>query len=222
MHTRRTILAVDLNPGALSIEGMAAVIVKLMREVQSSGPYAILGHSFGGNIAVEVARQLIANDQTVELVAVIDSYVPSFVPKGLSKAVMHLRIIAKLTLREIYAYVSSRVQRKLFPRLPKAENGRIAEISNERIRLLKERIRLLDAHRPQVFPGRIVLVRATDILSPGGIRIADPSGTNGWSCICKGGVDVIPMACAHADFFNEPYTTALAGHVDALLDAIDR
>jgi thioesterase domain-containing protein len=123
---------------------------------------------------------------------------------------MHLRIITNMNLRESYSYITSRIQRKLFARLPKSEiERRIAEVFFQR---------LLEAHRPEVFPGRIVLVRATD---PGWIRIADPSGTNGWSSICKGGVDIIPMACGHLDFFKEPHVTTLAGHIDDLLNATD-
>jgi thioesterase domain-containing protein len=212
MHTRRAILWVELNNlelGPSSIEGMAGAIVRHMREVQPVGPYAIFGYSFGGNIAVEVARQLIANDQTVELVTVIDSFVRHMLPQGLSKVVMHLRIIANKNLRESYAYIASRIPRRLF--LPKSEiERRIAEV-------VRQRIRTLDVHRPEVYPGRIVLVRAAD--DSGGIRIADP--TNGWSSICKGGVDIIRMACGHSDFLKEPHVTALAGHLDELLNVID-
>jgi acetoacetyl-CoA synthetase len=59
MHTRRAILAVELHnlkQGPASIEGMAGAIVRRIREVQPFGPYAIIGYSFGGNLAVEVAR----------------------------------------------------------------------------------------------------------------------------------------------------------------------
>ena len=124
MHTRRPILAIELHnlevgPSVLeSIEGTAEAIVGRMREVQPVGPYAIIGYSFGGNLAVEVARQLTANDQTVELVTILDAYAPGSLrsPSGLSKVATHLRIIVRLNLRESYAYISSRIQRRLFPR----------------------------------------------------------------------------------------------------------
>ena len=79
LHTRRPVLAIELHnlevgPSVLeSIKGTAAALIGRMREVQPVGPYSILGYSFGGNLAVEVARQLIANDQTVELVAILDA-----------------------------------------------------------------------------------------------------------------------------------------------------
>ena len=91
MHTRRAIFGIELHnlqvaPSVLeSIEDTAKAVVGRMREVQPHGPYAILGYSFGGVLAVEVARQLTASGQTVELAAVIDAYAPgsSRNPSGL-------------------------------------------------------------------------------------------------------------------------------------------
>ena len=42
----------------LDIREMAAAYVGLMRDVQAAGPYAVGGHSFGGLVAFEMARQL--------------------------------------------------------------------------------------------------------------------------------------------------------------------
>ena len=172
-----------------------------------------------------MARQLIANDQTFELAIILDAYAPGSlrIPSGLKKLAMHLRIIARKTPRESYMYILPRIQRRLFqrfpnllavdpaPLLPKSELERqLAEVS-------KQCMRAHYAHRPEVFSGRIVLISATD--RDDGWEVADPSGANGWNSICKGGVDVIPMACRHSDFFNEPHITDLAGHIDGLLNA---
>jgi pristinamycin I synthase-2 len=233
LHTRRPILAIELHnlgvgPSVLeSIEGTAQVVVERMREVQPAGPYAILGYSFGGNLAVEAARQLTANDQTVELITIVDTYAPGSLrsPSGLSKVATHLRIMRRLKLQEAYTYIRSRIHRRLFrqsqnslatdlaPPLPETEiERRIAEVT-------KHCIRALDAHRQKIFSGRIVLVSATHLAD--WMELADPSGTYGWGAICRGGVDIIPMACAHMDFFNEPHVTDFAGHIDDLLNAID-
>jgi len=221
MHTRRPILGIEthnleVEPSVLeSIEGTAGAIVGRMREVQPVGPYAILGYSFGGNLAVEVARQLIANGQTVELAAIIDSYVPGSSPSGLGKATKHLRIMARLNPHGIYAYISSHIKRRLFSLF---QNSRKSEIERRIAKVSKHGLRAYHAHRPEVFSGRIVLVRANG-LDPSDWD--EPSGTRGWSSICKGGVDVIPMGCRHEDFLKEPHLTDLARHVNDMLTAID-
>ncbi|MBF6301929.1 amino acid adenylation domain-containing protein, partial [Nocardia amamiensis] len=57
-----------------SIEDWAARYVELIRSVQPQGPYHLLGWSFGGVIAHEMAVQLQREGETVALLAVMDSY----------------------------------------------------------------------------------------------------------------------------------------------------
>jgi thioesterase domain-containing protein len=78
----------------------------------------------------------------------------------------------------------------------------------------------VNAHRPSAFSGRIVLIRAADL--DDWVEIADLSGTCGWTSICRGGVDVIPMDCRHLDIFAEPNVSVLAEHINDLLNAMDR
>ncbi len=64
------------DPSALpsSIEEMAADYVKRIRNIQSNGPYHILGWSFGGLVAHEMARQLREQDEAVAFLGLLDSY----------------------------------------------------------------------------------------------------------------------------------------------------
>jgi acetoacetyl-CoA synthetase len=211
-----------------SMEAMAEVVVRCMREVQPVGPYTILGYSFGGNLAVEVATQLTADHQALESVIIFDAYGPGSLrsPTGLRKLATHLRIIRRLNFQESYAYIASRIQRRLFRQsqnpidaaparpLPKEEiERRIFEVSNDCLDAFH-------AHRPKVFSGRIVLLTATDL--DDWMEVADPSGTYGWGSICKNGVDVIPIACRHLDVFKEPNVTVIAGHINNLFDRVRR
>ncbi|PTL75058.1 non-ribosomal peptide synthetase [Vitiosangium sp. GDMCC 1.1324] len=57
-----------------SVEEMAALYIESIRRVQPRGPYLLGGWSMGGSIALEMARQLRAQGEQVELLALIDSY----------------------------------------------------------------------------------------------------------------------------------------------------
>ncbi|HET7232814.1 MAG TPA: amino acid adenylation domain-containing protein, partial [Longimicrobium sp.] len=59
-----------------TVEGMATRLVRMIREVQPSGPYRVAGWSVGGVLAYEVASQLIGRDEVVEFVGMFDSYHP--------------------------------------------------------------------------------------------------------------------------------------------------
>ena len=55
-----------------TIETMAAAYIKSMRAVQPEGPYLLGGFCAGGLIAYEVAQQLRAEGQAIDLLALID------------------------------------------------------------------------------------------------------------------------------------------------------
>ncbi|MEJ2858233.1 MULTISPECIES: amino acid adenylation domain-containing protein [unclassified Saccharothrix] len=57
-----------------SVAEMAACFVRQVRAVQPEGPYRVLGASFGGLVAHEMAVQLTEAGETVELVALLDSF----------------------------------------------------------------------------------------------------------------------------------------------------
>jgi len=232
MNTRRPILAIEVHYLEVglstfkSMECIAAAVVQRMRQVQPVGPYTILGYSFGGNLAVEVARQLMRDHQVLESLVLLDAYAPGSLRsfKGLRKLATHLRIIKRLKFQDAWSYIFSRVRRRLHPQsqmdeaktlpLPgDATERRISEIS-------KAGLDALRVHRPEVFSGRMILLRATDLED--WMELTDSSGTCGWSSLCKGGVEVIAMDCRHSDVLKEPNVTFLAAHINDLLNAIDQ
>ena len=56
-----------------NIVEIAAFYLNAVQRVQSSGPYFLGGHSFGGVVALEMAQQLKAQGEDTELLVVIDS-----------------------------------------------------------------------------------------------------------------------------------------------------
>jgi thioesterase domain-containing protein len=61
---------------ASSVRQMAAEYIAQIRRIQESGPYHLLGLSFGGVLAHEVAVELQAAGEDVALLAIMDTYPP--------------------------------------------------------------------------------------------------------------------------------------------------
>ncbi|GGR20807.1 non-ribosomal peptide synthetase [Deinococcus ruber] len=59
-----------------SVVALADSYLPALRQVQPHGPYFLCGHSFGGLIAYELARQLQQAGETVGLVMLLDTYTP--------------------------------------------------------------------------------------------------------------------------------------------------
>jgi nonribosomal peptide synthetase DhbF len=65
-----------------SMEDMAADYVDVIRKVQSTGPYNLLGWSMGGLVAYAMATHLHKKGQKIGILALLDSYPAEFMPPG--------------------------------------------------------------------------------------------------------------------------------------------
>jgi len=66
----------DADEKLASISEMAACYIRAIRQVQPNGPYNLLGWSFGGITAHEIAVQLQEQGERVGLLCMLDSYPP--------------------------------------------------------------------------------------------------------------------------------------------------
>lgn len=60
-----------------TIEAVAAGYIQAIRQKQAYGPYMLAGYSFGGFVAFEIARQLVASGERVRFLGIIDASKPS-------------------------------------------------------------------------------------------------------------------------------------------------
>ncbi|KND57366.1 Acetoacetyl-CoA synthetase [Candidatus Paraburkholderia schumanniana] len=58
-----------------SVEAMAQSYVQRLRTLQPQGPYALVGYSFGVLVAYEMAQQLVAAGERIEMLCLMDTYV---------------------------------------------------------------------------------------------------------------------------------------------------
>jgi thioesterase domain-containing protein len=62
----------------LTIEDIAADAVRTMREHTPNGPYRIIGYSWGGLVAFEMARQLYDNNESVSHLILLDTVLSKY------------------------------------------------------------------------------------------------------------------------------------------------
>ena len=67
----------DASWQAASLQALASDYVACLRERQAQGPYRLLGWSLGGTLAALMAAQLEGEGEQVQLLALLDSFVPS-------------------------------------------------------------------------------------------------------------------------------------------------
>ncbi len=74
----------DVSPGKnnTTMEQLAQFYLKLIRQVQPTGPYRLVGWCVSGWIAYAVAQLLESEDENVELLMVIDAWAPAYWSQG--------------------------------------------------------------------------------------------------------------------------------------------
>ena len=184
------------------VEDMAEVYLRDLRSAQPEGPYYLGGYSFGGYVALEMARRLLRQGEEVRSLVLLDTYV------GGSQSLLE-RFLTLSSAQKI-AYVKRRAQRYrknlkrriefwfLPPAVKKVRRGcASAEHSYEL--------------RP--YPERIVLFRAGEK----GLRGLEEPG-DGWQKYAAGGLEIHELDGDHGNILNEPNVQFLAAELRQCLE----
>ncbi len=159
------------------IEDMARYSLDAVKEIQPHGPYRLIGFSLGGLVSLEMAQQLIAEGQRVELLAMLDSYPhTNYLPLGQR---------ARLTARQTWRWIAGKLQ---WLGVAAPYRTAIEVPSLAAVQSFREANRVaLERYRPRFYPGKINFIRAeipTDYP-------ADPSAV--WSHLAQEfKVDTVP------------------------------
>ncbi|MFB7293632.1 amino acid adenylation domain-containing protein [Actinacidiphila glaucinigra] len=161
-----------------SVAEMAAAYVDEIRSVQADGPYHLLGWSFGGLVAEEMAVQLREFGAEVAALVVMDAYPsdPDSTPEileGAGEAGPSADDIAGLIEAAGLEAAVSQVDRSLLQRIV-TNNARVAA-----------------AHTPRVYDGDLLFIPSMEGMLSGG---SDP-----WKHLVTGEITQSHLPCAHED-----------------------
>jgi amino acid adenylation domain-containing protein len=193
-----------LTPPLRRVEEMAERYLDEVRLAQPNGPYHLAGYSFGGFVAVEMARRLLHAGREVSFLALLDT----IVEKHESRMTLLSRFL-KLPLTAQFEYL----QRKIRKQVKRSLKGmRLpAELQLVR-RYCAEAER---GYRPPAYPGRIDLfVAMSTSLQPLGVDLG------GWRGVAAGGVGIHEVPGDHGSIVDEPNARILAQRLLARLDEI--
>jgi thioesterase domain-containing protein len=198
----------DLTPHA-RIEDMAAHYVKEIKEFQPQGPYMLGGQCFGAEVAFEMAQQLIAQGDEVELLALIgDNRIASWTRKGvdstesayslkhaLQRTFYYLR---RFPLGDVYRTARRELNIRFNPRLQYTR------------RVFKAQLLARTSYVRKPYPGRVTAFSASASLS----RKFASSAMAG---LAQGGVEVQRVPPASDLLLHEPHVQVVAANLRACI-----
>lgn len=142
-----------LEPPLDQIEGMARYHLEGIRGLQAHGPYLLCGHSFGGLVALEIARQLKEAGEEIAMLAMIDSY-PFTSPLSVGQRL-------KCNIQRAYHRAAQVLQ-------PSSEKHKAAQLQQVNEKLCGPAIKkvyesdhiALRSYHPKPYPGKVLFFRA--------------------------------------------------------------
>ncbi len=187
------------------VDDMAALYHEHLKQAQADGPYYLGGYSFGGLVALEVARRLAEAGQEIGLLALVDTY---FVGQGPQSSL--LGRFFSLSSEQKVAYLKKRATRY--------RRGIKRRIDSLSLPLPVKAVRAACAvaeqkYRPSTFSVPLTLFRASEKA----LRGLDGS-QNGWQQYAAGGLEIHEIDGDHGNILNEPNVRQLAAALRARLE----
>jgi amino acid adenylation domain-containing protein len=194
---------------ACSVRDMASDYIEQIRTVQGSGPYRLLGWSFGGVVAHEMAAQLRASGQEIALV-IMDAHPPR-------------RETGPVASDDAGSVPEAAGQdpglTDMVDRLRRENEHTLAGVSDEELvnymRIRQNDARILSAHEPGMFDGDILLVVAAED-NPEGVSLAAM-----WQPYVSGEISESRLQCKHIEMRRPDLLAQTWGHISTWLELED-
>jgi thioesterase domain-containing protein len=216
-----------------TFEEMARDYLAEIRAVQPTGPYLLGGFSGGGIAAYEIARQLIEAGESVPLLVLLDTPLPSDDPlTRRERMLIHKQNLERQGPRFVLNWLEKKVAYR--QELREREQARVAQATqadpvNFRSQLIEAAFyRALERYAIQPLPTPVLLfrpkLRPTHVFGPGKAINKDRRRIyhdNGWSRYITQ-VEVFETPGNHDSMVLEPNVRILAAHLRPALDHAER
>lgn len=209
-----------------NIEEMAAHYIEEVRTVQPTGPYHLGGWSLGGVIAFEMTRQLLAQNETVPLLALFDSDISEAnkTAAGAGGVKMLMDFATDLGIRNSTLGVAwDEVERlethkQLRFVLDRARSAGVVpsyvtyEVADNLFNVFQSNLKAFANYLPRPVPCRALLFTATE-RAP---SISERQRLS-WNSLAQQGVEVHQAGGNHHTLLQTPHVETLAARLNAYL-----
>jgi thioesterase domain-containing protein/acyl carrier protein len=198
------------------LEVMVARYLQAIRSVQAEGPYLLGGWSAGGNIAYELARQLMASGETVAFLGLIDAHAALFgraVPEQADELLAIAQEMGVVVEAAALRSLAPDEQVQLLVAAMQGQGGAGADFGFDALHIrnvFRATEQALSAHAARRYPGRV------DLFACEGEEASEPD--LGWRDWVEGELCIHAVSGQHRTVVEAPHVVALAGELLAAMD----
>ncbi|HWR01256.1 MAG TPA: amino acid adenylation domain-containing protein [Chlorobaculum sp.] len=215
----------DWTPGEYtSVEDLARIYIPEIREIQPRGPYLLLGISFGGLVAYEMARQMARQNDEIRLLALLDTTLRTAKRKlgATSRLNEHKQKMKQAGLNYVVKKIRERLvlewaimtenSRKRYSAMMlgyyKATGSTdVMPVEIKEFAARKDNEEADRNYKPAPYDGKITLFRSSERVI-GLTDVFDP--LLGWGSFARGGIEVIDCPNDHLGMLREPHVKVVA------------
>jgi amino acid adenylation domain-containing protein len=205
------------------LEDMASYYIQAIQTLQPQGPYFLLGYSFGGIVAFEMARQLTDRGYQIAFLGLLDIRCPTIpqlnlpFPEGLNR---HLNKLKQLNFKAQVRYCIDTI---FYRKKIEYRDELITTLSNLDM-FTPELLKVLDCNSlarknylPQVYSGQ-----ATLFWTKYQSQYINLYPELGWDNLVTGGLEIYHLPGDHFTLMKEPYVVDLVEKLQLCIDnAVD-
>ena len=200
-----------------TIEETAAHYIEEMRSVRPEGPYQLLGHSAGGVVAYEMARQLVEAGQTVSFLGLLDAAFPR--PRDRRRvyplwrqAVNFVQVPPEQSVRNAKAYFKGLINKALSDEDEEEVGSSLSP--GYRARFVAH---AMENYTPRPYSGKIHFFKSTAPIYR--LRTAPPPPPEtDWAAMAAGEFEVHEVAGEHMEIVKNPLAAKTAAVIEACLE----
>lgn len=212
----------DGKPAYTTVEDMALHYIKEIQIVQPNGPYYLVGYSFGGVLAYEMAQQLYQQGQKIGMIVMLDTCRPGYCKRipFAKRILLNLNNLSqeglayikqnvqgwsqwsKYMLKEKYKHYlnTARYLLNVIYNLPKDDNH---------LNVIDTNAKALENYTFPPYPGSVTLLRTDDRSRENAVGVKyDPQF--GWGDIVLGELDIHYIPGSHESFLQQPNVQVVA------------
>jgi amino acid adenylation domain-containing protein len=220
-HLQDTSAVVSISPPPLSeatdvlrdAGATARYALKQIRAHQARGPYHLFGYSYGGILAMEVARALRAAGEVIGTLVLLDSHLPAdgIYKPAWRRAFVHARQIARGGPGLLSKRLRERSRRLSAPAGPAAQHQKAGRLFDEAERACT---RAFLTYRAEPYSGDVLLLRASKLLDH--LQFTKELPMGGWPGVVTGRLTLETIPGDHASILKDPDAGAVAQRLRAI------